>query len=151
MSQTPTRSRNDSCLDSLGLLLQLERIFPNYTVGEKLKKFQMSGDRNAGCWFAITFWYNARWGMSGNNLPVLHRWINNSSSRPAWTRSCAACCRWPCFGARVGLDDPQSSLPTPTILWFSDSVILSMCILLCPPGSQYITIQKKTQDWILPD
>jgi len=24
-------------------------------------------------------------------------------SRPAWTRSCAACCRWPCFGRRVGL------------------------------------------------
>ena len=38
-------------------------------------------------------------------------------SRPAWTWSCAACCRWPCFGRRVGLDDPQSSLPTPTILW----------------------------------
>jgi len=24
-------------------------------------------------------------------------------SRPAWTRSCAAYCRWPCFGRRVGL------------------------------------------------
>ena len=44
-------------------------------------------------------------------------------SRPAWTRSCAACCRWPCFGRRVGLDDPQRSFPTPTILWFCDSVI----------------------------
>ena len=41
---------------------------------------------------------------------------------PAWTRSCAACCRWPCFGRRVGLDDPQRSLPIPTILWFCDSV-----------------------------
>ena len=41
-------------------------------------------------------------------------------SSPAWTRSCAACCRWPCFGRRVGLDDPQRSLPTPTILWFCD-------------------------------
>ena len=39
-------------------------------------------------------------------------------SKPAWTRSCAACCRWPCFGMGVGLDDPQRSLPTPTILWF---------------------------------
>jgi len=28
----------------------------------------------------------------------------------------AACCRWPCFGRGVGLDDPQRSLPTPTIL-----------------------------------
>ena len=26
----------------------------------------------------------------------------------------------PCFGRRVGLDDPQRSLPTPTILWFCD-------------------------------
>ena len=37
---------------------------------------------------------------------------------PAWTRSCAAYCRWPCFSRGVGLDDPQRSLPTPTILWF---------------------------------
>jgi len=44
-------------------------------------------------------------------------------SRPTWTRSCAACCRWPCFSRRVGLDDPQRSLPTPTILWFCDSVL----------------------------
>ena len=43
-------------------------------------------------------------------------------SRPAWTRSCAAYCRWPCFSRGVGLDDPQRSLPTPIILWFCDSV-----------------------------
>ena len=43
-------------------------------------------------------------------------------SRPAWKWSWAACCRWPCFGRGVGLDDPQRSLPTPTILWFCDSV-----------------------------
>jgi len=42
-------------------------------------------------------------------------------SSPAWTRSCAPCCRWPCFGRRVGLGDPQRSLPTPTILWFCDT------------------------------
>ena len=41
-------------------------------------------------------------------------------SRPAWTRSFAACCRWTCFGRRLGPDDPQRSLPTPTILWFCD-------------------------------
>ena len=41
-------------------------------------------------------------------------------SRPAWTRSCAACCRRPCFGRGVGLDDPQRSLPTLTILSFCD-------------------------------
>ena len=43
-------------------------------------------------------------------------------SRPTWTRSSTAYCRWPCFGRRVGLDDPQRSLATPTILWFCDSV-----------------------------
>jgi len=32
------------------------------------------------------------------------------------TRSCAACCRQPCFGRGVGLDDPQRSLPNPNIL-----------------------------------
>jgi len=41
-------------------------------------------------------------------------------SRPAWTRSCAACCMWPCFARGVGLDDPQRSLSNPTILWFCD-------------------------------
>ena len=41
-------------------------------------------------------------------------------SRPAWTRSCVACCRWPCFCRGVGLDDPQRSLPTPNILWLCD-------------------------------
>ena len=39
-------------------------------------------------------------------------------SRPTWTRSCAACSRWPCFSREGGLDDPQRSLPTPTILGF---------------------------------
>ena len=47
-------------------------------------------------------------------------------SKPAWTRSCAACCRWPCFIRGVVLDDPQRSLPTPTILWFCGSVIVHM-------------------------
>ena len=47
-------------------------------------------------------------------------------SRPAWTRSCAACCRWRCFGRRVGPDNPQRSLPTPNILWFC-KVLFSFC------------------------
>jgi len=51
-------------------------------------------------------------------------------SRPTWTRSCAACCRWPCFGRGVGPDDPQRFLPTPNILWFCDSV--KMPFLLHP-------------------
>jgi len=41
-------------------------------------------------------------------------------SRPTWTGSCAACCRWPCFGRGVGLDDP-TEVPSNTehsvILW----------------------------------
>jgi len=56
-------------------------------------------------------------------------------SRFAWTRSCAACSRWPCFGRGVGLGDPQRSLPTPNILWFCDSVMSTRRtvnnILLC--------------------
>ena len=43
-------------------------------------------------------------------------------SFPAWTRSCAACCRWPCFGRGVGLDLPQRSFPTLNILWFCESL-----------------------------
>ena len=42
--------------------------------------------------------------------------------RPAWTRSCAACSRWPCFDRGVGLHDPQRFLPTPNILWFCEKV-----------------------------
>ena len=41
-------------------------------------------------------------------------------SKPTWTRSCAACSRWTCFSRVSGLDDPQRSLPIPTILWFYD-------------------------------
>ena len=59
------------------------------------------------------------WRSTGTGCPgrwwILPLW---RYSRPTWTRSCAACCRWPCFDKGVGLDDPQRSLPTPTILWF---------------------------------
>ena len=65
-------------------------------------------------------WWSTGTGCPGR-LWILLLWRH---SRPAWTRSCAACCRWPCFGREVGLDDPQRSLPTPTTLWFCDSVIL---------------------------
>ena len=58
-------------------------------------------------------------------------------SRPAWTRSCATCCRWPCFGRRVGLDDPQRSLPTPNILWFCENkqVYTYICAYIWTPPS----------------
>ena len=51
-------------------------------------------------------------------------------SRPAWTRSCAACFWWPCFCRGVGLGDPQRSLPTPAILWFCDSVRCAFTVAL---------------------
>jgi len=50
-------------------------------------------------------------------------------SRLAWTRSSAACCRWPCFSRGIGLDDPQRSLPNPTILWFCDLPPADQCPL----------------------
>ena len=55
-------------------------------------------------------------------------------SRPAWTRSCAVCCMWPCFGRGVGLDDPQRSLPTPNILGFCDSALGSSLCPSCGPS-----------------
>ena len=54
-------------------------------------------------------------------------------SRPTWTRSYAACSGWPCLGRRVGLGDPQRSLPTPTILlcwFFNNSKESSMGLVL---------------------
>ena len=67
-------------------------------------------------WGRTSFW---GWRSTGTGCPgrwwslVLWRY-----SRPTWTRSCVICCRQPCFGRGVGLDDPQRSLP------FCDSVIL---------------------------
>ena len=62
------------------------------------------------------------WRSTGTGCPgrlwSLLLWIHSKST---WTRSCAACCRWPCFGRGVGLDDPQRSLPIPNILWFCKS------------------------------
>ena len=63
------------------------------------------------------------WRSTGTRCPGrLWSLLLQRYSRPAWTRSSAACCRCPCFGRRVGLDDPRRSLPTPTIC---DSVIIS--------------------------
>ena len=58
-------------------------------------------------------------------------------SRPAWTRSSTTYCRWPCFGRRVGLDDPQRSLPTPTVLWFCDSSRATPAGLHCDVSSLF--------------
>ena len=68
-------------------------------------------------------------------------------SRSAWTWSCAACCRWPCLGRGVGPDDPQRSLPTPTILWFCDSVTPSIATKLAFPKSGTSTTADQGQEW----
>jgi len=63
------------------------------------------------------------WRSTGTGCPGrLWSLLLRKYSRPAWTRSCAACCRRPSFGRGVGLDGPQRTLPTATILWFCDSV-----------------------------
>jgi len=41
-----------------------------------------------------------------------------ATGQGAMGTNCAACSGWPCFSRRVGLGDPQRSLPTPTMLWF---------------------------------
>ena len=65
---------------------------------------------------SLTGWWSTGTGCPGR-LWILLLWRYSS---PAWIRSCAACCRWPCFGRGVGLGDPQRSLPTANILWFCD-------------------------------
>ena len=60
-------------------------------------------------------------------------------SRPTWTWSCAAYCRWPCLDRGLGQDDPQRSLPTPNILlfcerWIKPGLALSslwLSVILC--------------------
>ena len=79
-------------------------------------------------WFGQTFWTGGRtsslwgWWSPGPGCPgrlwslLLWRY-----SRPAWTRSCAACSGWPCFGRRVGLGDPEvpANPDQSVILWNS--------------------------------
>ena len=68
---------------------------------------------------------------NGNVLQAVwvqsHLWNRRLMSSWLQAGSCAACSRWPCFGRRVGLDDPQRSLPTRTILWFCGSVFVCVC------------------------
>ena len=73
-----------------------------------------TGGRTSSLWG----WWSTGTGCPGKlwSLPLWRYW------RPTLRRYCAACCRWPCLGRRVGLDDPQRSLPNPNILWFCDSL-----------------------------
>ena len=66
-------------------------------------------------------------------------------SRPAWTRSCAACSGWPCLGRGVGLDDPQRSLPTPTILWFCEHVFSRRQNYAHAIGDAEYVLKKRTK------
>ena len=79
--------------------------------------------------FSLWGWLSTGTGCPGR-LWILLLWRYSKFTR-MW--SCAACFRWPCFSRGVGLDDPQRSLPTPTILWFCDSVkFIHMNSLLHP-------------------
>ena len=74
------------------------------------------------------------WRSTGTGCPeVLWILLLWRYSRPAWTQSCAACCRWPCFGTGVGLDDSQRSLPPHTILGFCK--VYSILNLVCMAAS----------------
>ena len=89
----------------------------NYWANPEIMEILTEGDSSVWTWgrtSSLWGWWSTGTGCPGRLWSLL-LW---RYPRPAWTRSCAACCRWPCFGRRVGLDDPQSSLPTPTILWF---------------------------------
>ena len=81
-----------------------------------------TGGRTSSLWG----WQNTGKGCPGKLWSLL-LW---GYSRPAWSQPCAACCRWPCFSRRVGLDDPQRSLPTLNILWFCDSMKKSRALAL---------------------
>ena len=84
------------------------------------------GWRSPGTGFPWRLWILLLWGYS----------------RPAWMWSCAACCRWPCFGRGVQLDDPQRSLPTLNIL--CDSVWF--CVLNL---EFYRSIQDLFHHWLI--
>ena len=78
----------------------------------------------AEIWPALVSWYEYLPGDFDCSLRL-------TCGSPSSKESCAACCRWPCFGRMVGLDEPQRSLPTPTILWFCDSELVGpMSIVL---------------------
>jgi len=85
-----------------------------------------------------------RWRSTGTGCPGrLWNLLLWRYSRPSWTRSCAACCRWPWFGRGVGLDDPQRSLPTPTILWFCDNVALAFSHIHRLSDVVLLSLQKR--------
>ena len=81
------------------------------------------------------------WQSTGTGCPgrlwSLPLWRYSSPTR---TWSCAACCRSPCFGRGVGLDDSQRSLPTPKILWYCDSVRFFPLPILVKPGETPLSL-----------
>ena len=81
----------------------------------------------SSCRSSLITYKGQLWRSAGTGCPG--RWWSLllwRYSRPSWTRSSTIYCRWPCFGRRSGLDDPQRSLPTPAILLFCDSVTLNL-------------------------
>jgi len=86
---------------------------------DRLQRPISSNQLLSSVWFNIqNYFINLIW-STGTGCPGrLWSLLLWRCSRLARTRSCAACCRWPCFSRGVGPDDPQRSFPTPNILWF---------------------------------
>ena len=69
-----------------------------------------------------------QWSNIGTDCP--RRLWNLSSwrySKTTWTQSWATSSKWQSLRMEAGPDDLQRYFPTPTILWFCDSVILWFC------------------------
>jgi len=70
---------------------------------------------------SIFIWFLLNFINNGKKILIIH-------FKPAWTWSCATCSRWTCFNGGVGLDDLQSFLPAPSILWFCSVAMLQKIV-----------------------
>ena len=56
------------------------------------------------------------WANGGAQAQITSSYWTHTKTQVSGSTPCS---RWPCSGRGVGLDDPQRSLPTPNILWFT--------------------------------
>ena len=79
------------------------------------------GRKRAELGASLWGWWSTGTGCPGR-LWSLSLW---RYSRPGWTRSCAACCRCPCLGRGVGLDDPElPSNPHHSVILWNDNALI---------------------------
>ena len=86
------------------------------------------GATGTNCSIGSSIWTWGRtsslWGWRSTGTGCLERlwsFLLWRYSGPTWLRSCAACCRWPCFSRGVGLRWPREVPSNPehsVILWF---------------------------------